>query len=353
MKKILGALLLTLALAGCSSDKKTENTATEILKDVKLAELKTRTVQTTKTYNGDIKPKMEVKIVTPTGGYVKETKFKNGDSVLIGTPILTLTDASTEASYSEAEGTLIKTKSSYNTNKTSYEKYKTLFNKNLISEELYLESKNKMENSFGELKIAEANYIRANDNFKRLSVTSNIKGIVTDLNVKKDEKINSGAHLLTIVQNDEMEITIAVSPEDIAGISKGKEAKVTVSAANKTVIGHISEINFSANSDTKRFEVKITLPNEDKTLLKGMYAKVEMIGAEINGLFVEKEAVMIKDLYSYVAIVRDGVASVYKVNRGASEGNLQEIFFNDFKEGDRIVVQGQYLLNNNDKVREI
>ncbi|MGL5203391.1 efflux RND transporter periplasmic adaptor subunit [Cetobacterium sp.] len=353
MKKILGSLLLTLALVGCGGDKKTAVTTPEVIKDVKLKELKTTTIKTTKIYNGDIKPKMEVKVITPSGGYVKDIKFKNGDAVSVGTTILTLTDANTEASYYETEGTLIKAKSSYNMNKTSYDKYKTLFEKNLISEELYLESKNKMENSLGELKIAEASFIRANDNFKRLFVTSNINGVVTDLNAKKNEKINSGADVLTIVQNDEMEIVIAVSPEDIGGIYKGKEAKVTVSAANKTIIGSVSEINFSANTDTKRFEVKITLPNEDKALLKGMYGKVEMVGAEVNGLFVPKEAVMIKDLYSYVGIVRDGVVSIYKVNRGVSEGNLQEIFFDDFKNGDQIVVQGQYLLNNNDKVREI
>ncbi|WP_047384837.1 efflux RND transporter periplasmic adaptor subunit [Cetobacterium sp. ZWU0022] len=353
MKKILSALLLTLALVGCGSDKKTEVSAPEVVKDVKLQELKTQTVNTTKTYNGDIKPKMEIGIVTPTGGYVKDIKYKNGDSVQAGATILTLTDAATEASYYEAEGTLIKAKSSYNTNKTSFDKYSTLFNKKLISEELYLESKNKMESSLGDLKIAEASYIRANDNFKRLFVTSSISGVVTDLNVKKDEKINSVTNLVTVVQNDEMEIVVAISPEDIGGIYKGKAAKVTVSATNKTVIGSVSEINLSANSDTKRFEVKIALPNEDKTLLKGMYGKVEMVGAEVNGLFVQKEAVMIKDLYSYVAIVRDGVVSIYKVNRGVSEGNLQEIFFNEFKEGDQIVVQGQYLLNNNDKVREI
>jgi len=76
MKKILSALLLTLALVGCGSDKKTEVSAPEVVKDVKLQELKTQTVNTTKTYNGDIKPKMEIGIVTPTGGYVKDIKYK-------------------------------------------------------------------------------------------------------------------------------------------------------------------------------------------------------------------------------------------------------------------------------------
>ncbi|MGL4998489.1 MAG: efflux RND transporter periplasmic adaptor subunit [Fusobacteriaceae bacterium] len=353
MKKLLLTLFTILALAGCKSEKKTIPTQSEVIKDVKVEELKFQNIKTKKIYNGDIKPSNEIKIITPTGGYVKEIKYKNGDSVIPGATILTLTDASTEASYYEAEGNLIKAKSSYNMNKVSFYKYDALFTKKLISEELYLESKNKMEQSLGELKIAEAGYTRANDNFKRLVVKSEIKGVITDLNLKKNEKINSGSNILTVVQKDEMEIVIAVSPEDVKNIYRGKEAKITVSALDKTVIGHVSEINLSADTDTKRFEVKISIPNEDNTLLKGMYGKVELEQAEVNGIFVQKEAVMIKDLYSYVAISRDNVVSIYKINRGTSEGNLQEIFFNEFKDGDKIVVQGQYLLNNNDKVREI
>ena len=84
-----------------------------------------------------------------------------------------------------------------------------------------------------------------------------------------------------------------------------------------------------------------------------MYGKVEMEQTEINGLFVPQEAVMIKDLYSYIAVIRDNQSIIYKVDRGISQGNLQEIYFKNFKEGDKVVVQGQYLLNNNDKVREI
>ncbi|MGL4670613.1 efflux RND transporter periplasmic adaptor subunit [Cetobacterium sp.] len=351
MKNLLAAFFLILTLAGCKSEKSVE-TKTEVIKDVKVEELKVQNVKTTKIYNGNIKPSNEITIVTPTGGYVKDIKYKNGDSVAEGTTILTLTDASTEASYYEAEGNLIKAKSSYNTNKVSFEKYNTLFTKKLISEELYLESKNKMEQSLGEMKIAEAGYIRANDNFKRLVVKSDIEGVVTDLNLKKNEKINSGSNVLTIVQKDLMEIVIAVSSEDIQNIYIGKKAKISTTL-NKTIIGYVSEINLSANADTKRFEVKISIPNEDKSLLKGVYGKVELEQATVDGLFVQKEAVMIKDLYSYVAVVRNDVATIYKVTRGVSEENLQEIFFEEFKEGDKIVIQGQYLLNNNDKVREI
>ncbi len=353
MKKILMTLLCTAALIGCGEKTAVEETKVEILKDIKSQELKTQNIKSTKTYNGNIIPLKEVSIVTPTGGYVKDIKYKNGDNINSGMIILVLNDAATEASYFESEGTLIKAKSNYSTSKVSFEKYKKLFEKKLISEELYLQSKNSLEQSLGELKIAEANFIRANDNYKRLIVKSEINGIVTDLKVKEKEKVPSDSKILTVVDNNKMEIKIAVSGEDVNNISVGKEAKIYITDLNKTVLGKVSEVNLSADADTKKYEVKIEMPNSDKSILKGMYGKVEMEQKDVHGIFVPQEAVMIKDLYSYVAVVRDNKAIIYKVNLGISQGNLQEIYFDDFKAGDKVVVQGQYLLNNNDKVREI
>lgn len=129
--------------------KVTQDVKSEIIKDVKVQELKIQNIKNTKIYNGDINPLKEVSIITPTGGYAKNIKYKNGDIINSETTILTLTDAATEASYFEAEGTLIKSRSNYNTSKISFEKYKNLFEKKLISEELYLQSKNNMEQSLG------------------------------------------------------------------------------------------------------------------------------------------------------------------------------------------------------------
>ena len=61
---------------------------------------------------------------------------------------------------------------------------------------------------------------------------------------------------------------------------------------------------------------------------------------------------MIKDLYSYIVVTRDNIATIYKVTPKLTIGDKQLIEFPDHKAGDKLVVEGQYLLNNNDKVRE-
>lgn len=62
---------------------------------------------------------------------------------------------------------------------------------------------------------------------------------------------------------------------------------------------------------------------------------------------------MLEDMYNYIAISRDGKAVIYKVELGISTEKDQQIFLEEIKEGDRIIVQGQYLLKNNDNLKEV
>ena len=63
---------------------------------------------------------------------------------------------------------------------------------------------------------------------------------------------------------------------NIKNITREKEAKVYIPDLDKTVIGKVSEINLSANTNTKKYNIKIKIPNNDKSILKGIYGKVEM-----------------------------------------------------------------------------
>ena len=54
----------------------------------------------------------------------------------------------------------------------------------------------------------------------------------------------------------------------------------------------------------------------------------------------------------YKRQTRDNIATIYKVTPKLTIGDKQLIEFPDHKAGDKLVVEGQYLLNNNDKVRE-
>ncbi|MCI7187273.1 MAG: efflux RND transporter periplasmic adaptor subunit [Fusobacterium mortiferum] len=352
VKKVV-ILLILATIIGCSGEKK-QNTTTqkENIKIVKSIKLEEKTIANIKNYNGELKPQQEMKIVTTTGGDIEEIYFKNGDRVKKGEVIAKISNADVEASFFEAQGQLLKAKSTYSTEKISFEKYKKLYEKEIISENDYLTIKNRYETAQGDLKIAEGKFLKAKDDYDRLRVITKIDGVITDLFVKKYERVESGKEIVTIVDSSKMEVDIAVSGNDIKYSKLGNKAKIYIEELGISRDGVTSEINLSSDSNSKKYSLRLLVDNGDNKILKGMYAKVNLEQGEVSGIFVPTKAVIIKDLYSYIAIVRDEKATIYRVTPKETIGDMQLIEFEDYKAGDRVVVEGQYLLNNNDKVKE-
>lgn len=352
VKKVV-ILLILATIIGCSGEKK-QNTTTqkENIKIVKSIKLEEKTIANIKNYNGELKPQQEMKIVTTTGGDIEEIYFKNGDRVKKGEVIAKISNADVEASFFEAQGQLLKAKSTYSTEKISFEKYKKLYEKEIISENDYLAIKNRYETAQGDLKIAEGKFLKAKDDYDKLRVISKIDGVITDLFVKKYERVESGKEIVTIVDSSKMEVDIAVSGNDIKYSKLGNKAKIYIEELGISREGVTSEINLSSDSNSKKYSLRLLVDNGDNKILKGMYAKVNLEQGEVSGIFVPTKAVIIKDLYSYIAIVRDEKATIYRVTPKETIGDMQLIEFEDYKAGDRVVVEGQYLLNNNDKVKE-
>ncbi len=351
MARIFIFLSLILIIS-CQKGEKAPVAKKEVLKTVKTSELKSQLLENIKNYNGELKPKSEMSILTPTGGDIEEIYFKNGDKVKKGDTILKISNKDVEASYFEAQGQLLKAKSTYSTEKINFDKYKTLYEREIISESDYLNIKNRYETALGDLKIAEGKFLRAKDNFDRLKIVSEIDGVVTDLYVKKYERVEKDRKIVTIVDSSKMEVDIAIAGKDIKNIKIGNKAKIYVEELGEEKDGVVEEINLSSDKDSKKYSLRLVVENEKGNILKGMYAKVKLNSGAIEGIFVPTKAVMIKDLYSYIAVIRDNKAIIYRVDSLMTLGDLQLIDFPEYKAGDRIVVEGQYLLNNNDRVRE-
>lgn len=351
MKKII--LVMTMMIfAACGKPQEKKIEKKEAVKSVKTAKLEKTVMDNTKNYNGELIPLNEVTHITDTGGDVLKVNYKNGDSVKKGDVILILKDVDTKSAYLESHGELIKAQSDYDTNKISCEKYKTLFDKKLISEDAFLTVKNQLLQSEGELEIAKSSYIQTKEDYDDLTVRAKIAGLITDLDVKLYEKTSPDQNLFTVVDDSEMELGVGLSTEDLGNIGVGNNADIYIDGIKLSLNGTVEKINPASDSDTKKYEAKILVDNNEKKLFKGMYAKVKINSGEVEGFFVPKEAVMIKDMYNYIAVSRNDKAVIYKVELGISTDEFQQIYFDAYEEGDRIVIQGQYLLKNNDKLKE-
>jgi len=298
---------------------------------------------------------------------------------------------SARAALVSARESLEANKNSYEEAKLNYEKYKKLFEQELISETDYLSYETKyksakavyetsakgslvqaeknynlyksyvdgktweyeIENAKASYLQAKSQYLTAKDDYDKLFVKAKIDGVVTDLELNLYEKVGEDQELFTVLSQDRMKIEVGISGKDINGLEKGSKAKIYVEDLGKEYVGTVYEINPVADKDTKKFGTKIYLENGNGEIKKGMYAKAVVETGVKSGYLVPKDAIVVRDLFTYVALNEDGRARLLKVELGVENGSNQEIISNELKEGDRVVIEGQYLLSNDDLVEEV
>lgn len=298
------------------------------------------------------------------------------------------------------------TKANYEVVKTTYERYKSLYEKKLISELEYLEYENSfisaksqlaqdektveiyergyddediaklraaensakdnyeliksyveeeswnytIANAKANLDSAKANLDSTKSKYDDLTVEASVSGIVSNLDLSLYTNFEARDFICDIVNDSTIKGEIEVSGSDVASINIGQEVTVYIEDLEKEYIGKITEIYRTANSETKKFPLIVEFEN-DGSVREGMYAKLTLETLSKTTTAVPNEAIVIKDLASYVFVTENETAKRISVETGIVDGELQEILTSDIKEGMDLVVEGQYLLDNNDKIQ--
>ncbi|MGL4646706.1 MAG: efflux RND transporter periplasmic adaptor subunit, partial [Cetobacterium sp.] len=279
--------------------------------------------------------------------------FKNGDKVKKGQIILVLEDQEVQSAYLKAQATYISNKADFEIKKKNYEKFKQLYEKQLISEEEYLVKKINFLQGESALKNSEATYLSAKKDFEDLVVKSKLDGIITDLNLKLYEKIIPNSDLVTVVDDSKMLVKTGVSVHEISELSVGNKAEIDLEGIENNYFGNVYEINPVANKDNKKYQIKVEIENPEGKIKKGMYSKVLVETGSKRGYLVPKNTIVIKELYSYIFVVENGEAKRIKVERGYSNNEKQEIISDELYSNMKLVTEGQFLLEDRDKVNII
>ena len=255
-----------------------------------------------------------------------------------------------QSAYLKAQATYISNKADFEIKKKNYEKFKQLYEKQLISEEEYLVKKTNFLQGESALKNSEATYLAAKKDYEDLIVKAKLNGVITDLNLKLYEKITPNSDLVTVVDDSKMLVKTGVSVHEISELSVGNKAEIDLEGIENNYFGNVYEINPVANKDNKKYQIKVEIENPEGKIKKGMYSKVLVETGSKRGYLVPKNAIVIKELYSYIFVVENGEAKRIKVERGYSNNEKQEIISDELYSNMKLVTEGQFLLEDRDKV---
>jgi HlyD family secretion protein len=187
---------------------------------------------------------------------------------------------------------------------------------------------------------AQAQYEASKVHLLDTTLISPIDGAVTARAADPGDLASPGKSILTVQSLDWVYVSTAVPVESSAGLREGMNAQVTFDTLPGQVFtGPITNLNPTADPQSRQFSVRIRLENPGRLLKPGMYARVGIVTSSVHAkVSVPIEAVTTGDKGSTVTVVdKDSIAHVVPVTLGATDGKFDEVK-GDIKPGDQVVI---------------
>src|SRR5690606_8225327 len=161
-----------------------------------------------------------------------------------------------------------------------------------------------------QLASANAQAAGVGEQAQRPTVSAPIAGEVSNRQMSEGEAVSVGQSLFTVVNSSILELAGQIPVDQAARVRTGADAEFTIDAYPGRVFkGAVARVEPTADPATRQVGVYLRLPNQDRSLLGGLFATGRVLagGAE-QAVTVPIAAVRGTGNSTYVWIIQDGHA---------------------------------------------
>ena len=105
-------------------------------------------------------------------------------------------------------------------------------------------------------------------------MTAGADGVISEIKAEEGQVVAAGQTVMTLVQTDELEVEIAVPENRIDDVAVGTPVKVSFWALSQEVNGTVREVAPMADSTSRTYKVRVSIPNPPEGMQLGMTASV-------------------------------------------------------------------------------
>ncbi len=270
------------------------------------------------------------------------------------------------------------------------QRLKTLFERGLVSATDYENARTTAESSGASVRAAEAqlrvaevqvttqeSQVRlsqaqvethratlhlAQTNLANTRLTAPFSGYISQRNLDNGASVSAqsagtsttSVGILVLQDIEIVKLQIEVPERDIARVAVGAPATVTADPyRGQTFTGKVVRVVHSLDPRTRTMGVEVDIPNPDRKLKPGMFARAEvLVETRKAALTVPVEVLRVGEARPSVMVVRDGVAEPVVVELGLSDARFIEIR-QGVGEQDQVILEGKDLVKPKQKVRTV
>lgn len=327
----LGALVL-FGLGSCSSDqeKKVKETPEVVTERVRVTTLGAEEITRTVEYTATLEPFKEVHMAPTSPGRIETIRVELGDRVKAGQELVRMNDTQ-----------LIQAEIQLNNLKADYTRLDTLKKLGSIAQQQYEQ--------------LQAQYEAAQENVDFLRKNTILKApfnaVISGKYFESGEMYSGTpvatvgkAAILSVIQVDKLKAIVSVSEKYFPKVELGMPVSLRFDVfPGESFEGKIFRIAPTIDSQSRSFEVEVSIDNPKGQLRPGMFGRVT-IGLEKTEAVVLPALAILKMQGSnirYLFVEENGRAKRIDVQLGNRFDDKVEVISDQLKIGDQVIVEGQ------------
>lgn len=185
----------------------------------------------------------------------------------------------------------------------------------------------------------------------RTTLSPGVAGLIDTVHVQEGAIVPAGDPLVEIVAGNRMEVRLGVEAEDIDKIRIRQPVAISYVNIPGTRVfhGRIRQISRSVTPATRLVSVFVTVPAAADFLL-GEYVLGRITIASSHGVIVPRSAVLPKDGRYHLFTIQNNRAVEHVVSIGLENQQNMEVLSSGLRPGDRVVILGNYELEDGMRV---
>jgi len=158
------------------------------------------------------------------------------------------------------------------------------------------------------IEAAEAEVAIAEKEIGWLTIRAPFSGLLENDTAELGSLLQSGGLCATIIQLDPVKLVAYVPETEVNRVVVGAHAGARLAAGGREITGKVNFLARSADPATRTFEVEISVPNEDLSILDGQTVEIAISSAGVKAHILPQSALTLND---------DGTLGVRAVDEAA------------------------------------
>ena len=300
-------------------------------------------------YTGTVRGRYETRLAFQVGGQILSRNVNVGAHVRAGDVLMVIDARDVQQQANATNAAVSAARSRYELARTERARYEQLYAAQAISEAMLDQYRTNERAAEAAYRQAVAQDTASHNALGYTNLVAGADGVISNITAEEGQIIAAGQTVMTLTQEGEREIEIAVPESHLAEVSVGMPAAVALWANSAAYTGTLRELSPVPDTATRTYTARIALTDAPADLPLGMTARVRL-GASVQ----EGAAIPLSALYqtgdtAQVYVVEDDAVHLVPVTVTAFRTN--DALVTGLPQGARIVTAGVHQLHEGEKVR--